>query len=114
MDSSDFSLPLRWLLKEPLSSSRFVCSSQAISLCVVHTQFGLLGDGRLGVISAHSHRDRIYVHVVILCSFCWRLLVTLSLWLGEWVPRWQALKGPVVIDNGKARGSSPVGKTTVR
>lgn len=92
--------------------SQFGLSSQAVSPYPVDTWFGL-GGWRLGFISAHPHYKRICVHVVILHSFCWWLLVILSLWLGEWVPRWQALKGSVMIDSEKDRESSPVGKRIV-
>lgn len=92
--------------------SHFGLSSQAVSAYLVDTWFGLVG-WRLGIISAHSHHKRIYVHVVILHPFCWRLLVILSLWLGEWVPRWQALQGSVMMDSEKDRVSSPVGKRVV-
>ena len=46
-------------------------------------------------------------------SFLLEVIGYLSLWLGEWVPRWQALQGSVMMDSEKDRVSSPVGKRVV-
>lgn len=109
-------LLLLWLFKEPLFvSSALSQPSQAVSSCHVAQHMHAIGAAcKWDIISTHSHRDRIYVHIIVVNSFCWRLLVIVSpLWLGQQVPEWQSLKGPVVIDSGKTRGSSPMGKRTV-
>lgn len=113
VDSSDSPiLTISSALWRASAGSQFGLHSQAVIPHLVDTWFGL-GGWRLSSISAHSHHKRMYVHAVILHSFCWRLLVILSLWLGEWVPRWQALRGSVMIDSEKDRVSSPVGKRIV-
>lgn len=104
---------LLWLFKEPLSGSLVLSQlSQVVSSCLFVTQ-AVWATCKWGIISTHSHCEKIYVYIVILNSSCWKLLVVLSLCLGEQVPEREVLKGPVVIYSEKARRASPVRKRMV-